>query len=80
MPIRRSRLLICQHYSSWINDLALIEQPLANDDFVQHAWLQQQLHTAICLDENILTLADVQTAVALKSCRAINLKLPVSVD
>lgn len=56
-------------------DLALIEQPLANDDFVQHAWLQQQLHTAICLDENILTLADAQTAVALKSCRAINLKI-----
>ncbi|MFL2030110.1 o-succinylbenzoate synthase [Loigolactobacillus zhaoyuanensis] len=55
--------------------LALIEQPLAADDFVQHAWLQQQLSTPICLDENILSLADVQTAVALKSCRAINLKI-----
>ncbi|MFC6171442.1 o-succinylbenzoate synthase [Loigolactobacillus jiayinensis] len=56
-------------------NLALIEQPLAADDFVEHAWLQRQLKTPLCLDENILSLADVQTAVALKSCRAINLKI-----
>ncbi|MDA5386706.1 o-succinylbenzoate synthase [Loigolactobacillus backii] len=56
-------------------NLAMIEQPLATDDFVQHAHLQKQLTTSLCLDENIFGLADVATAVTLKSARAINLKL-----
>lgn len=55
--------------------LQLIEQPLAADDFVEHASLQRQLKTPLCLDENIHSLADVKTAAALKSCRAINLKI-----
>lgn len=57
-------------------DLAMIEQPLAKHDFVEHATLQQQLTTRICLDENIRSLDDAKTAIALGSCRAVNLKIP----
>ncbi|EOT38093.1 o-succinylbenzoate synthase [Enterococcus columbae] len=56
--------------------LAMIEQPLAVDDFVAHAKLQAQLKTPICLDENVRSLADLQTIVALGSAQVINLKLP----
>src|SRR5512137_1511386 len=38
-------------------DLAMIEQPLAHDDLVDHAALQSRLRTPICLDESIVTLA-----------------------
>ncbi|GAA0306805.1 O-succinylbenzoate synthase [Gracilibacillus halotolerans] len=55
--------------------LMMIEQPLASDDFVEHARLQEELHTPICLDESIHTLADAQTAIALESCRIISMKL-----
>ncbi|OQO71466.1 o-succinylbenzoate synthase [Enterococcus villorum] len=57
-------------------NLSMIEQPFDQRDFVDHAFLQKQLKTAICLDENIRTLKDVQTAYELRSCRAINLKIP----
>lgn len=57
-------------------NLAMIEQPFAKHDFVRHAQLQQQLNTAICLDENIRSLDDAKTAMALGSCRAVNLKIP----
>ncbi|MGP4039517.1 o-succinylbenzoate synthase [Gracilibacillus sp. D59] len=56
-------------------NLMMIEQPLASDDFIDHAKLQQQVETPICLDESIHTLADVRTAVALKSCKIISIKL-----
>ena len=32
-------------------NLAMIEQPLAHDDLLDHAKLQKMLRTAICLDE-----------------------------
>ena len=35
-------------------DLMLIEQPLAYDDIIDHASLQRELKTPICLDESIL--------------------------
>ncbi|WP_206854240.1 o-succinylbenzoate synthase [Candidatus Enterococcus mangumiae] len=56
--------------------LAMIEQPFHPRDYVDHAMLQKQIKTAVCLDENIRTLEDVRTAHALGSCRAINLKIP----
>ncbi|WP_117149585.1 o-succinylbenzoate synthase [Paraliobacillus zengyii] len=56
-------------------NLQMIEQPLANDDFVEHASLQKQLQTPICLDESIHTYSDVKTAVALGSCQIINVKM-----
>lgn len=56
-------------------NLHMIEQPLAYNDFVQHAELQKELQTPICLDESINSLADLETAVALGSCRIVNVKL-----
>lgn len=55
--------------------LLMIEQPLAYDDIVDHAELQQQITTPICLDESIHNLADVKRAVKLGSCKVINIKI-----
>ncbi len=57
-------------------DLAMIEQPLRVSDFVEHAKLQQQISTPICLDENICQLDELKTMIALGSGRVVNLKLP----
>lgn len=54
--------------------LMMIEQPLACDDLVDHARLQREIRTPICLDESILTTEDVRKAVELGSCRIINIK------
>lgn len=54
--------------------LLLIEQPLGEDDIVDHARLQAQLRTPICLDESIVTPDDARKAIALGSCRIINIK------
>jgi O-succinylbenzoate synthase len=55
--------------------LMMIEQPLAYDDMLDHAALQLQVRTPICLDESIRTPADAQHAIELKACRIINVKL-----
>jgi O-succinylbenzoate synthase len=55
-------------------DLLMIEQPLDEEDIVDHATLQRQLRTAICLDEAICTPDDARHAIALGSCRIINIK------
>jgi O-succinylbenzoate synthase len=56
-------------------DLMMIEQPLAHDDIFDHAELQKQIATPICLDESIRSKEDAQHAVGLGSCRIVNLKL-----
>jgi o-succinylbenzoate synthase len=56
-------------------DLMMLEQPLAHDDIFDHAQLQQQIQTAICLDESIRTPEDARNAIALGSCKIINVKL-----
>ena len=56
-------------------NLMMIEQPLAHDDMFDHAQLQKQIKTAVCLDESIKTPADAQHAIELGACRIINLKL-----
>nr|WP_255306948.1 o-succinylbenzoate synthase [Paraliobacillus sp. PM-2] len=56
-------------------DLLMIEQPFAQDDFVEHAKLQALLQTPICLDESIHTFNDLKTAIALQSCQIVNIKL-----
>src|ERR671933_2889355 len=53
----------------------MIEQPLADDDIVDHAHLQRQLHTPICLDESIHSVEDARKALDLDSCRIINIKV-----
>lgn len=55
-------------------DLLMIEQPLGSDDIVEHATLQRQLKTPVCLDESIYSLTDVKTAIQLGSCKIINVK------
>jgi O-succinylbenzoate synthase len=56
-------------------DLMMIEQPLAHDDIIDHATLQKQLKTPICLDESIHTPEDARKAIELGSCRIINIKV-----
>jgi o-succinylbenzoate synthase len=55
-------------------DLMMIEQPLEYDDIRDHARLQQQLETDICLDESIHGPHDAEEAIALGACRVINIK------
>jgi o-succinylbenzoate synthase len=57
-----------------IYDLTMIEQPLAHDDLLRHAELQQQLATPICLDESITSLDRAEDMVSLGSGRIINIK------
>lgn len=56
-------------------NLMMIEQPLAHDDIVDHAILQKQLKTPICLDESITSFDDARKAVKLGSCGIINIKI-----
>ena len=55
--------------------LMMIEQPLAHDDIFDHAELQKQIATPICLDESIHSSADARQAIALGATRIVNLKL-----
>jgi len=56
-------------------DLLMIEQPLNHDDLLDHAKLQRELKTSICLDESITTLRRATDALELGSCRVINIKI-----
>ncbi len=54
--------------------LEMVEQPLAAEDLVAHAMLQESLRTPICLDESIASPLHAEMALDLKSCRHVNLK------
>ena len=54
--------------------LLMIEQPLAHDDIIDHARLQTELETPICLDESIHSADDARKALELKACQIINIK------
>ncbi len=54
--------------------LEYVEQPLAFDDLVDHAALQNMLATPICLDESIHSPADARKGLQLGAGRVINLK------
>jgi len=54
--------------------LAMIEQPLAHDDLVDHAKLQASIATAVCLDESVAHPRHAEQALAFGSCRFINIK------
>lgn len=56
-------------------DLLLIEQPLHYDDIVEHARLQSQLRTSICLDESITSPLHARWALDIDACRIINIKV-----
>ncbi len=55
-------------------DLLLIEQPLAEDDLWDHARLQEEFRTPICLDESIVSPRHARQALEMKACRVINIK------
>lgn len=55
--------------------LQMIEQPLGYDDIIDHAKLQPQIETPICLDESIVTFDDARKAIELGSCKVINIKI-----
>lgn len=56
-------------------NLMMIEQPLAHDDILDHAALQAQLETPICLDECIRTAHHAEQAIRMHACGIINIKL-----
>lgn len=56
-------------------DLLMIEQPLEWDDIHSHVRLQQQLRTAICLDECINNERQARGAIESGACKIINIKL-----
>jgi O-succinylbenzoate synthase len=55
--------------------LMMIEQPLANDEIIDHAALQAKLETPICLDECIRSAHHAEQAIRLHACGIINIKL-----
>ena len=52
----------------------MIEQPLAHDDLVDHAALQREIRTAVCLDESIHSAEDARKAIAIGATRVVNIK------
>ncbi len=54
--------------------LAMIEQPLSHDDLIDHARLQASIETPVCLDESITHVRQAEQALALGSCRFVNIK------
>jgi len=56
-------------------DLLMIEQPLHNDDLIEHATLQKDLRTSLCLDESIVGQRQAKAALDLGSCKIINIKI-----
>lgn len=55
-------------------DLLLIEQPLQEDDLVDHATLAARLRTPLCLDESIVSAKAAADAIALRAASVINIK------
>ncbi|GAA3346788.1 o-succinylbenzoate synthase [Lysinibacillus fusiformis] len=56
-------------------NLMMVEQPLAHDDIIDHAKLQNLLTTPICLDESIHSLEDARKAIEINACKIINIKV-----
>lgn len=56
-------------------NLTMVEQPLASDDIIDHATLQKQMSTPICLDESIHSLEDARKAIEIGATKIINIKI-----
>lgn len=54
--------------------LLMVEQPLHHEDLWEHALLQREIRTDVCLDESIRSAADARAAIELGSCRIVNIK------
>jgi len=55
--------------------LMMIEQPLGWDDILDHARLQREIATPVCLDESIHSADDARKALDAGACKIINIKL-----
>jgi O-succinylbenzoate synthase len=55
--------------------LMMIEQPLGWDDIIDHAKLQREISTPICLDESIHSPEDARKAIEIGAAKIINVKL-----
>jgi O-succinylbenzoate synthase len=55
--------------------LMMVEQPLGWDDILDHARLQREISTPICLDESIHSAEDARKAIEVGACKIINIKL-----
>jgi len=55
--------------------LMMMEQPLGWDDLLDHAKLQKQIATPICLDESIHSADDARKALEIGAGKIINIKL-----
>jgi o-succinylbenzoate synthase len=56
-------------------NVMMFEQPLHYEDMIDHAELQKQIETPICLDESIHSADDARKAIKIGACRIINIKL-----
>ncbi len=56
-------------------NLMMIEQPLTSGDLIDHAKLQKEIQTPICLDESIHSYEDARQAIELGSGKIINMKI-----
>jgi o-succinylbenzoate synthase len=56
-------------------DLLLVEQPFAPCALTAHARLQARMSTAICLDESVEDLDQLETAIELRAGRILNIKV-----
>lgn len=54
--------------------LEFIEQPLANDDLLDHARLAGMIETPICLDESVTGVRAVEQALRVGACKYVNIK------
>jgi O-succinylbenzoate synthase len=59
-------------------NLMMIEQPLQEDDIIDHSTLQKLINTPICLDESITSVDKARKAISIGACKIINIK-PVRV-
>ena len=57
-------------------NLTMIEQPFHHADLQDHSVLQRELATPVCIDESADSIHSVRAAIALGSCRIVNIKIP----
>jgi O-succinylbenzoate synthase len=55
--------------------LLLIEQPFEEDDLATHALFAQQISTAVCLDESIVSARSAEVAIDAGACSIVNIKV-----
>jgi O-succinylbenzoate synthase len=56
-------------------DLLMLEQPFGSEDLWDHAKLQREITTPVCLDESVVSYDTARAALEMGSCRIINIKV-----